>query len=449
MPDARHIQSTYCGELPLFQSLLNAAARIAHMIPQLTHSLLSISKLFDNYCVDTFDKKHCNIHHNVKLIIHGEWYKANNLWKITLVTSEGETQYIPTSEGENIVCNLEQIATKKYIIHFLHASLFSPVKSTWIKAIKNEQFVTWPVINTTDVAKHLTPTIATAKGHLDRKRKNINSTQKETEEEKLDMTPSTEDKNEDVFIAFLAADTNGTVYTDLTGKFPVTSISGHKYVMVLYHYDSNGIIFRPMKNRSDIEAMRVYEDMYNYLKARNCKPKLNIMDNKSSTSVKRYITNENVKFSTGRTKNHYINAAERAIRTFKNNFVAGLSPLHSKFPLYLWNKLIPQAFITLNLLRTFRTCPNISVYAHLHGTCHFDSTPLAPPGVRALLYNDPNQCVSYGVHGDEAYYLGPALEHYCCYKLFILSKGGTIICATAQFFQHMSQHQRYCQLLKY
>ena len=46
------------------------------------------------------------------------------------------------------------------------------------------------------------------------------------------MTSSPDDKNEDVFIAFLAADTNGTVYTDLTEKFPVTSISGHKYVMV-------------------------------------------------------------------------------------------------------------------------------------------------------------------------------------------------------------------------
>ena len=55
------------------------------------------------------------------------------------------------------------------------------------------------------------------------------------------MMPSPEEKNEDVFIAFLAADTNGTVYTDLTGKFLLTSISGHKYVMVLYHYDSNGI----------------------------------------------------------------------------------------------------------------------------------------------------------------------------------------------------------------
>ena len=76
------------------------------------------------------------------------------------------------------------------------------------------------------------------------------------------MTPSPEEKNEDVFIALLAADTNGTVYTYLTGKFPVTSISGHTYVMLLYHYDSNRIIFRPMKNRSNLEAMRVYDDMY-------------------------------------------------------------------------------------------------------------------------------------------------------------------------------------------
>ena len=110
------------------------------------------------------------------------------------------------------------------------------------------------------------------------------------------MTPSLEEKNEDVFIALLAPDTNGTVHTDLTGKFPVISISGHKYLMVLYHYDSNGIIFQPMKNRSDKEAMRVYGYIYKYLKALNCKPKLNIMNNETSTDVKRYITNTNLNY---------------------------------------------------------------------------------------------------------------------------------------------------------
>ena len=42
--------------------------------------------------------------------------------------------------------------------------------------------------------------------------------------------------------------------------------------------------------------------------------------------------------------------------------------------------------------------------------------------------------MSYGVHGDEAYYQGPALEHYRCYNFFVLSTGGTRIFATAHFF---------------
>ena len=64
-----------------------------------------------------------------------------------------------------------------------------------------------------------------------------------------------------------------------------------------------------MKDRSDIEAMRVYEDMYDYLKSRNCKPKLNIMDNKSSTAVERYTTNAYVSYQLVEHTNHRGNAA--------------------------------------------------------------------------------------------------------------------------------------------
>ena len=113
--------------------------------------------------------------------------------------------------------------------------------------------------------------------------------------------------------------------------------------------------------------MRVYKYMYDYLKSRNCKPKLNIMDNEYPTAVKRYITNANVNFQLVKPNNHRVNAAEREIRTFKNNFVAGLSSVHPTFPMYLWYELPPKASITLNLLQTSRTCPKISAYAHLHG----------------------------------------------------------------------------------
>ena len=59
--------------------------------------------------------------------------------------------------------------------------------------------------------------------------------------------------------------------------------------------------------------------------------------------------------------------------------------------------------------------------------------PLAPPGCRDLLYNDSTHRLSYGIHGVEAFYPGPALEHYRCYRFFVPTTGGTRICATAQF----------------
>jgi hypothetical protein len=64
---------------------------------------------------------------------------------------------------------------------------------------------------------------------------------------------------------------------------------------------------------------------------------------------------------------HWHNAAKRAIRTFKNHFISSLvaALLDKHFPLYLWDKLLSQAELTLNLLR--RLNPKLSAYAQLHG----------------------------------------------------------------------------------
>ena len=168
MPDGRHIQSTHSGMLPLLQAVPQDAQR-AHQIPKLTHSLLSISKLCDNGCEALFTEKECKILHNGRIVLRGLRDKETTLWKIPISTSEGATQYLPISEGANFAFNLEQRSTKASIITFLHEALFSPVKSTWLRAIRRNHFITWPGINATDVTKHLHPTIASAKGHLDRR----------------------------------------------------------------------------------------------------------------------------------------------------------------------------------------------------------------------------------------------------------------------------------------
>ena len=76
------------------------------------------------------------------------------------------------------------------------------------------------------------------------------------------------------------------------------------------------------------------------------------MDSKASRVVKRFVTNTTAKYQLVEPHNHRVNAAERAIRTFKNHFVAGLASTHPQFPLYLWDELLPQAELTLNLLRS-------------------------------------------------------------------------------------------------
>jgi hypothetical protein len=48
--------------------------------------------------------------------------------------------------------------------------------------------------------------------------------------------------------------------------------------------------------------------------------------------------------------NHGINAAERAIGTVKEHFVAALATVDMLCPLQLWDKFLPQVELRLNLL---------------------------------------------------------------------------------------------------
>ena len=50
-----------------------------------------------------------------------------------------------------------------------------------------------------------------------------------------------------------------------------------------------------------------------------------------------------------------------------------------------WDRLIPQAVLTLNLIHSF--CKKLSLYAHaaIKGNFDFNATPLAPPGIKVFI----------------------------------------------------------------
>lgn len=64
------------------------------------------------------------------------------------------------------------------------------------------------------------------------------------------------------------------------------------------------------------------------------------------------------------------------------------------FPMAEWDRLLPQAVISLNLLQNARVNPKLSSYAYLFGNFDINKTPLAPPGTKVALHHKPDQRTS-------------------------------------------------------
>jgi hypothetical protein len=114
---------------------------------------------------------------------------------------------------------------------------------------------------------------------------------------------------------------------------------------------------------------------------------------------------------------HRRNWAECAIRTFKNNCISILAGVDPTFPPYLCDLVLPQAELTLNLLRQSALNPRISAWEFFQGPFDFNKTPLGPGGCRVLIHAKPTTCRSWDFRAKEGFYIGPALDSYQCFKL--------------------------------
>jgi hypothetical protein len=133
------------------------------------------------------------------------------------------------------------------------------------------------------------------------------------------------------------------------------------------------------------------------------------------------------------------NAASRAIRTFKEHFVAGISSVDPSFPMHVWERLLPQAEITLNLLRTSRLDPQLTAAAHYHGLVDYNKTAFAPPGCKIIAHEKPGKRRAWAPHGQHGYSLGPAMHHYRCQNVYISTTASERIMDTLKLFPHNYQ----------
>jgi hypothetical protein len=293
-------------------------ARKAHILTGLVHnSLISVGQLCDNGCIVAFTQDQITVSKNIKCVMYGSPYPISRLWRVDL------KQRFETNQ---VQCNhIHDNSNQKDLINYLHAACFSPVKSTWITETKNGHFTSWPGLTEHAVEKHLSKPSSTTKGHLNQQRQNARTTK--VKDPKVIMTEPDLDQGIKTQYVYAATIDAGQIYTDQTGRFPVVSSKGNKYIMILYDYDSNAILAQPIKDRTDPELLRAFQDVEQELVSRGLKPKLMKLDNEASKLLKMYVHQQNITFQLVPPYSHRLNGAERAIRSFKDHLISSVGQI--------------------------------------------------------------------------------------------------------------------------
>jgi hypothetical protein len=289
-------------------------------------------------------------------------------------------------------------------------------------------------LNEQNVEKYLSKSTVTAKCHLNQQRQNTRS-KKIRDAETIDTEPDPDQGLKTQYVYAATIDT-GQIYTDQTGRFPVVTSKENKYIMVLYDYDSNAILAQPIKNRTAPELLKAFQFMEQELVAKGLKPKLMKLDNEASQLLKDYLYKQEIASQLVPPYSHRRNSAERAIISFKDHLITGLCSTDKAFPMHLWDRILPQAVITLNMIRTSRINPKLSAATHIFGQHDYNRALMAPPGTMLIAHETPGRRQTWAPHGQDGWYTGPALEHYRCYTVLITKTRSSRIAETVKCFPH-------------
>ena len=122
-------------------------------------------------------------------------------------------------------------------------------------------------------------------------------------------------------------------FSDPTGAFPHKSSIEKLYVMFMYDYDRNVILFEQIKSRQAATIHDKFLNIHKIVKARGSDPKFYIMYNKCSIDLKEAMKKYEIYFQLYPTHMNRKNVAERAIITYKNHFISGFSTIDPDFPI--------------------------------------------------------------------------------------------------------------------
>ena len=167
----------------------------------------------------------------------GDNPKVNEIIDKDKMTSISKPSYLDMPMVKSIasVCQTKRL---KDAMQLHHAGFNNCAKSTLLTTDSKGILPLWTLLTGANISKYVTETQATHMGHMQIIRQNLRSTRKEVllylqnlETEGIDIDQ--EKKCGEVYLMVLEIrQMNGTIYTELTEAFPVTSARGNKLLYI-------------------------------------------------------------------------------------------------------------------------------------------------------------------------------------------------------------------------
>jgi hypothetical protein len=417
------LQSIYTGNLPIN---IRQKATECKVIDGITENLISVGKICDNDYNVIFTKDDCKVQDildNNNTVMIGTRDHTNGMYNYEF-SNQKALALIPYQHRISFQNHAD-------ITRFWSATLGNPTDSTLLRALKQFKDINIPNLNAEMLVKNPVHSIETDVGHEHLKHQTIN---------KIKQT----NKRIRCYL-LLRKDLlkNTDAYVDQTGRFPVTSLDDYQYIIVFVHY-LGYISFRGLKNRSGKEISNAYTNVLNIWKKQNKLPLRIMLDNEISPEVRKAVSDigefqfekfvPSIKITLVPPKNKRMNTAERNIGIVKDHILSTLAGVDPTYPMKAWSRSLQQMEICLNLLIPSKIDPNLSAYGAMFGPYNFITNPMAPIGTKVMFHNNIDTRESWESRGKLGYYIGPALEHHKCFKVFNPLTSENIISDTISWY---------------
>ena len=198
---------------------LRPPANQIHMVPGFKDNLLSTSKfvnagyvwIFDQDKVCVYDMDNTKITTSCTAIMKGWCVPKEGVWRFPLLPTEGAPIFDSKRSPQEIlraqppplwdkILNVYNLKTKPELIRYHHAGVGFPTKPTWLKAIKDDHYKSWPGLDITMAAKYFLESVKTWRGHGRKKKYGQRPTQQPVLEEETEPELPTSEGGRALFV---------------------------------------------------------------------------------------------------------------------------------------------------------------------------------------------------------------------------------------------------------